>query len=60
MTKTKNEAEAYRNDIIPKARGEAERTIQEAEAHKQEVVAKAQGEAQGSFLSMIPTKTQKM
>ena len=42
----KNEAEAYRNDIIPKARGEAEKKIQEAEAYKQEVVAKAQGEAQ--------------
>jgi len=42
----RNEAEAYRNDIIPKARGEAERTVQEAEAYKQEVVAKAEGEAQ--------------
>ena len=30
----RNEAEAYRNDIIPKARGEAERKIQE-EAYKQ-------------------------
>ena len=30
----RNEAEAYRNDIIPKARGEAEK-IQEAEAYKQ-------------------------
>lgn len=42
----RNEAEAYRNDIIPKARGEAEKTVQEAEAYKQEVVAKAEGEAQ--------------
>ena len=47
----KNEAEAYRNDIIPKARGEAEKKVQEAEAYKQEVVAKAQGEAQ-RFLSV--------
>ena len=47
----RNEAEAYRNDIIPKARGEAERTIQEAEAYKKEVVAKAEGEAQ-RFLSV--------
>ena len=47
----RNEAEAYRNDIIPKARGEAERKIQEAEAYKQEVVAKAEGEAQ-RFLSV--------
>jgi membrane protease subunit HflK len=47
----RNEAEAYRNDIIPKARGDAERKVQEAEAYKQEVVAKAQGEAQ-RFLSV--------
>ena len=47
----RNEAEAYRNDIIPKARGEAEKKIQEAEAYKQEVVAKAQGEAQ-RFISV--------
>ena len=42
----RNEAEAYRNDIIPRARGEAEKKIQEAEAYKQGVVAKAEGEAQ--------------
>jgi len=47
----KNEAEAYRNDIIPKARGEAEKKIQEAEAYKAEVVEKAKGEAQ-RFLSV--------
>ena len=47
----RNEAEAYRNDIIPKARGEAEKKIQEAEAYKQGVVAKAEGEAQ-RFLSV--------
>ena len=47
----RNEAEAYRNDIIPKARGEAERKIQEAEAYKKEVVAKAEGEAE-RFLSV--------
>lgn len=47
----RNEAEAYRNDIIPKARGEAERKIQEAQAYKQEVVAKAEGEAE-RFISV--------
>jgi len=44
--RAKNEAEAYRNDIIPRARGEAERILQEAEAYEQEVVARANGEAQ--------------
>ena len=47
----RNEAEAYRNDIIPKARGEAEKKIQEAEAYKKEAVAKAEGEAQ-RFISV--------
>ncbi len=41
----RNEAEAYRNDIIPRARGEAEQKLQEAEAYKQEVVARSQGDA---------------
>ena len=55
----RNEAEAYRNDIIPKARGEAEKKIQEAEAYKKEVVAKAEGEAQ-RFLSVYESyKTSK-
>ena len=46
-----NEAQAYRNDIIPKARGEAEKMIQESEAYKQGVVAKAKGEAE-RFISV--------
>jgi membrane protease subunit HflK len=41
----RNQAEAYRNDIIPRARGEAQKMILEAEGYKQEVVARAQGEA---------------
>lgn len=43
--RSQNEAEAYRNDIIPRARGEAEKIIQQAEAYRQEVIANAQGEA---------------
>ena len=41
----KNEAEAYANDIVPKARGAAARQIQEAEAYKATVTARAEGEA---------------
>ena len=41
----KNEAEAYANDIIPKARGGAARQIQEAEGYKESLIAKAEGEA---------------
>lgn len=42
----RNQAEAYRNDIIPRARGEAERMIQEASAYREEVVNRAIGDAQ--------------
>ena len=40
-----NEAEAYRNDIIPKARGSAARLREEANGYKAKVIAKAEGEA---------------
>jgi len=43
--RSKNEAEAYANDIIPRARGEAEQILQQAEAYKKQVVAAAEGEA---------------
>lgn len=43
--RSRNEAEAYRNDIIPRARGQAERLIQEAEGYKQQVIAQAEGDA---------------
>jgi membrane protease subunit HflK len=41
----RNQAEAYRNDIIPRARGQGQQIILDAEAYKQEVIARAQGEA---------------
>ena len=40
-----NEAEAYRNDILPKANGEAERLIQEATAYREQLIREADGEA---------------
>ena len=40
-----NEAEAYRNDIIPKARGAAARLREEATGYKARVIAMAEGEA---------------
>jgi membrane protease subunit HflK len=43
--RSKNEAEAYVNDIIPRARGNAARQLQEAEAYKARTVARAEGEA---------------
>jgi len=47
----RNEAEAYRNSIVPVARGEGARIVNEAEAFKQQVVAEAEGSAQ-RFLSV--------
>ena len=41
----KNEGQAYANDVIPKARGEASRVLQEAEGYKSRVVANAEGNA---------------
>jgi membrane protease subunit HflK len=40
-----NEAEAYANDVIPRARGGAARLIQEAEGYKSSVIARADGDA---------------
>jgi len=45
MERSKNEAEAYQNDVIPRARGDAAKILQEAEAYKKQVVAVAEGEA---------------
>ncbi len=45
MERSKNEAEGYANDVIPRARGDAAKILQEAEAYKQQVVAAAEGEA---------------
>ncbi len=40
-----NEAEAYVNEILPRARGEAARLLQEAQAYRDQVIARAEGEA---------------
>ena len=41
----KNEAEAYANDVLPKARGAAARMMEESNAYKEQVIAQAEGEA---------------
>ena len=41
----KSEGQAYANDIIPRAKGTADRLIQEAEGYKARVVATAEGDA---------------
>lgn len=41
----KNEAEAYANDRLPKARGAAARQLAEATAYREQIVSKAEGDA---------------
>jgi membrane protease subunit HflK len=52
-----NEAQAYANDVVPKARGAAARKIQEAEGYKEQVIAQATGEV--SRFSQLLTEYQK-
>lgn len=47
-----NEAEAYANDLVPKARGAAARKLQEAEGYKEQVMAQADGDA-NRFTQML-------
>ncbi|UCV00764.1 FtsH protease activity modulator HflK [Acidovorax radicis] len=44
--RAKNEAQAYANDVIPRAVGSASRMNEEAAAYKARIVAQAQGDAQ--------------
>jgi membrane protease subunit HflK len=55
--RVKNEAEAYSNDVVPRARGLASRLKEEAQGYKQSVIANAEGEA--SRFAQIFTEYQK-
>lgn len=47
-----NEAEGYRNAVIPEVRGKVETVLREAEAYREEKIRRAQGEAQ-RFLQIL-------
>lgn len=51
LDRLRNEADAYRNDVLPRARGEAQRMIQEAQGYRERLQNEAEGEAQ-RFLSV--------
>jgi membrane protease subunit HflK len=55
--RAKNEAQAYANDVVPRATGTASRLKEESEAYKARIVAQAQGDA-GRF-SAVLTEYQK-
>ena len=50
--RARNEADRHRNDILPRARGDALRVVQEAEAYKERLENEAEGEAE-RFLSVF-------
>ncbi len=47
-----NQAEAYANDVVPRARGAAARVIAAAKAYKEQVIAEAEGET-SRFLAVM-------
>jgi len=49
--KLQNQAEAYRNEILPTARGKSAQMLEQAKAYKQEVVSRAEGDAR-RFISL--------
>ncbi len=51
LERQRNEAEAYRNDLLPRARGEAAKIVQEGEGYKRQTVARAEGDS-SRFLSL--------
>jgi membrane protease subunit HflK len=55
--RAKNEAQAYANDVVPRAIGSASRLKEEADAYKARIVAQAQGDAQR--FSSVLTQYQK-
>jgi len=50
--RVKEEAETYRNKVVPEARGQAQRMLEEANAYKQEVIERARGET-ARFLELL-------
>ncbi|WP_373849650.1 FtsH protease activity modulator HflK, partial [Delftia acidovorans] len=44
--RAKNEAQAYANDVVPRAAGSAARLLEESNGYKARIVAQAQGDAQ--------------
>jgi len=50
--RTKNEAETYANNILPRARGDAAKQVLDAEAYAKEVVARATGQSD-RFVSQL-------
>lgn len=55
--RSRNDAQSYTNDILPRAKGDAARIIQDAEAYRAQTVNLAEGDAKG-FLSVYQSYDQ--
>ncbi len=55
--RAKNEAQAYANDVVPRARGAASRLMEEAQGYSARIVAQAEGDA--NRFSSVLTEYQK-
>lgn len=51
--RAKNEAQAYANDVVPRAVGTASRLKEEADAYRERIIAQAEGDAQ-RFKTILP------
>ncbi len=51
--RAKNEAQAYANDVVPRAVGTASRLKEEADAYRERIVAQSEGDAQ-RFKAILP------
>ena len=51
--RAKNEAQAYANDVVPRARGTAARLKEEAEAYRSQIASQAEGDAE-RFVQLLP------
>jgi len=52
LERLKNEANAYKNDVVPRAEGKAQRMVEDAKAYKEQVIARAKGEV-SRFLQIL-------
>ena len=50
--RVKNEAQAYANEVVPKARGAGARIVEDAKAYKARIIAEAEGES-NRFLALL-------
>jgi len=56
LERLKNEATAYKNDVVPRAEGKAQRILEDARAYKEQVISRAKGDASRFLLILSEYK----